>query len=311
MRKKNYRPYIILGIVLIGVFYLPKKLVEGMRSLSLSLYEKKEVTPNDVERLQTELLLVKNQNAMLRGRLLSEERVEEQLKRVQAVLSFDEKDAVGFYQRRRKAAEILLEKTLYSVPAEVIYRSPTNWDATLWISVGEKEIMPNSPVLKGGNLIGLVEYVGTHKSRVRLLTDSSLVPSVRVARKGEYLAKGELQGSASTSWRGRSEILKGVGFNYDFPDEEGPARELRSGRQLDQLTQKENVSLIDVGDLLVTTGMDGVFPKDIPVATVTSIELLKEGETSIEIQARLCAGNLNHLQEVAVLPPVIPKEDKE
>ena len=44
-----------------------------------------------------------------------------------------------------------------------------------------------------------------------------------------YLAKGELQGTGRPLWRSCGSLLKGTGFNYDFSDKEGPARDLRSG----------------------------------------------------------------------------------
>ncbi len=133
-------------------------------------------------------------------------------------------------------------------------------------------------MLLGTSIVGIVEYVGDHQSRVRLITDSRLTPSVRVSRGGEqnryilenlealafalelredlfaspeekgqmarqlynlkkmliqqtgdiYLAKGELHGTSRPLWRSRSQVLRGIGFNYDFADSEGPARDLRS-----------------------------------------------------------------------------------
>jgi hypothetical protein len=236
MRKKSYRPYIILGLVLLGLFYIPKGIVEVARTKAAGAAVGAKVfahaNTSDIEELQAELLILNNQNKALRRRLLSEERISVRIKRVKELISLDEKKISDFYVRRRKAAEARLERELFFRFAEVVYREAANWNATVWINLGEKEVAVNSPVLKGENLIGLVEYVGKHRSRVRLLTDSSLIPSVRVARDGEYLAKGELYGSSSALWRGRSEILMGIGFNYDFEDEEGPARELRSGRPL-------------------------------------------------------------------------------
>ncbi|KAG8173560.1 hypothetical protein JTE90_013640 [Oedothorax gibbosus] len=44
-----------------------------------------------------------------------------------------------------------------------------------------------------------------------------------------YLAKGELQGTGRPLWRSCGSFLKGTGFNYDFSDQEGFARDLRSG----------------------------------------------------------------------------------
>ncbi|QVL57725.1 MAG: hypothetical protein KFB93_01215 [Simkaniaceae bacterium] len=377
MRKKSYRPYILLGLFLFSLFYFPGIVVQGMRSSAGTLSKgfwkegaqlRASFAPSplpkkkkeDIESIEVENLLLKKQNESLRRRLLSEERIEQQIKKIKEIIALDEKKGSSFYKRRKAAAEKQLELELFFLSAAVIYRDPTDWNSTLWINVGESEntklgkeiIAVGSPILKGPYLIGMIEFVGKHKSRVRLLTDASLIPSVRVARGGEgnrelatlvkqvlhqvalreepretllvlgkllerleeeaperYLAKGELMGSSSPLWRGRSEVLKGIGFNYDFEDEEGPSLELRSGKPLDQLSNESYTSLIDVGDLLVTTGMDGVFPKDIPVAHVTKIAPLKEGSPSFEIEAKLCVENLSTLLDVSVLPPLVKNEE--
>ena len=42
--------------------------------------------------------------------------------------------------------------------------------------------MKNSPVIIGFQVVGVVDYVGKWCSRAKLITDSSLTPSVRVSR---------------------------------------------------------------------------------------------------------------------------------
>lgn len=215
------------------------------------------------------------------------------------------------------------------VSGQVIYREPAFWSSHLWISDGKAQgVQVNTTVLKDGALIGLVDLVEAKKSRVRLLTDSGLVPSVRVKRgkdherllneqvktlinnlalSGEdhtplnhllktlkkrtgetYLAKGELRGTSQALWRSCSQTLKGVGFNYDFPDEYGKARDLTS-------------DLIKEGDLLVTTGLDGVFPKELPVAIVSRVFPLKEGAVTYDIEAKMVAGNLDEVDSVSLI----------
>lgn len=311
MRKKKYRPYLLLGLLVLGLFYLPKGIVEGVRAISTQMVYSPEIRKSTIEALEAENLLLKNQNEKLRKQLLSEDKINQRIRRVKELIEVNEKNASDFHMRRLEGAKTLLEKTLYSTHGEVVHRNKSHWDSTFWIGLGKGEVSVNSPVLKGEFLVGLVEYVGKHRSRVRLLTDAQLIPSVRVAREHRYLAKGELVGSVGTSWREKNATLKGIGFNYDFSDEEGPARELRSGLPLSKLIKEEEVSLIDVGDLLVTTGMDGVFPKDLPVAKVTEVKTLKEGSVSIEIRAQLCAGNLNDIENVVVLAPLLSLEEEQ
>lgn len=263
-----------------------------------------------------------------------------------------------------KAAQRSLKQlkwNIKAVPARVIFRSFDTWNSTLWINIGETANTPNqplsiaknSPVVIGRTIVGLIDFVGKNYSRVRLITDSSLTPSVRAVRGGEqellmhqylegllgqinrkkqlplspndqtqlvqllkelketiqpsvkswYLAKGELHGSPSFTRQSLDPILKGTGFNYDFPDAEGTGRDLRTGKPL-QNTQEKAVPILKVDDILVTTGMDGIFPPGFQVAAVTKVGLLKEGDYYYEIEAKPIAGALKELSVVFVLPPV-------
>ena len=376
MRSKWYHSYILLGLFILSLFYLPKVIVQKMQSCGVGVYaslckwssatfsfgsssleEKKNKSFLEVENL-----LLKRENSSLCRRLFSEERIDNQIKKIDAIMNCDKEKDLSFYHRRKVAAQKQLALDRFFLFAEVIYRNRRDWNSTLWINVGEEDndrlkekiVCFGSPVLKGSFLIGMVEYVGKNKSCVRLLTDPALTPSVRVARGGEgnrelgylvqlvlerltlreesekilvmlrnllkqlqedalperFLAKGELVGSDHCSWRGCSSIVKGIGFNYDFSDDEGESLELRSGKPFDRLNGEKSFPLIALGDLLVTTGMDGVFPKDIPVAYVRKVAPLKEGSLYFEIEAQLCAGTLNHLLDVAILPPILDSDGK-
>lgn len=210
-----------------------------------------------------------------------------------------------------------------ALPARVIYRALNSWNSSLWINVGEADnaiyrkqmVTKNSPVTLGTAVVGVIDYVGKHQSRVRLITDTGLTPSVRALReeKGDlhYLAKGELQGSYQPQWRTQGQILHGVGFNYDFPDEYGPARDLRTGFPLNVENNETPISLLQPNDLLVTTGMDGIFPPGLEVATVLEIFPLKEGDYTYSLTARPTVENLNDLSIVFVIPPIgFDQEDK-
>jgi len=206
------------------------------------------------------------------------------------------------FSKRRKA-EIcrLIELYSPSIVAKPIFRETASWSSSLWINVGEKTnqalgkivIGKNSPVVVGTSVVGVIEYVGERRSRVRLITDATIVPSVRAIRDNQtFLAKGEIKGVREAFFRSKQAVLQGVGFNCDFEDEEGGSHDLRLG------------NIIKSGDLLITTGMDGVFPPGLRVAVVSKVHPLSEGATSYEIDAVPCVRNFDDLTFVAVLPPL-------
>jgi len=262
------------------------------------------------------------------------------------------------YAKRRKA-EIFRLVDLYapSIIGKVIFRETASWSSSFWINLGEKTnqtlgrilIAKNSPVVIGTSVLGIVEYVGQHRSRVRLITDSSIAPSVRILRGSEqtsviadqarkllvmlesydeiskehsikkeldqflknlnpvhenfYLAKGEMRGMRGPLFRSRHALLQGVGFNYDFEDDEGPSRDLRSGRPVHPTTAPET-ALVKKGDVLVTTGMDGIFPAGLRVGQVVQVHPLREGASAYELDALPLIGNFDNISFVAVLPPL-------
>lgn len=200
-----------------------------------------------------------------------------------------------FSVRRREELERLIPNYLPAVMGRVIFRESLSWTSTFWINVGkDQKVEKQSPVVLGNRLVGVIDYVGSHRSRVRLITDGSVTPSVRAFREGEklplLLAKGEVCGVRASRLRSRAPILKGMGFNYDFEDEEG------NGANLVPIVQK--------GDLLVTTGMDGVFPAGLKVGQVIHVYPLQEGACAYEVDAEALAGDFNEMTFVTVLPPL-------
>ncbi|MBS0655528.1 MAG: hypothetical protein JSR46_07120 [Verrucomicrobia bacterium] len=130
---------------------------------------------------------------------------------------------------------------------------------------------------------------------------NSLSDELNLPKNPLYLAKGILQGQGEALWRTPSPLLKGSGFNYDFNDKHGPSRDLRTGEIAGG--GRETCPIIQVGDLLVTSGMDGVFPEGLKIATVHTITPLAEGAYAYELLAMPTAEELMDLQYVTVLPP--------
>ena len=229
-----------------------------------------------------------------------------------------------------------LENKYPFIVTNVIFQANTPWSNTVWIDVGKNTknlafpIEKNSPIVVRDTLVGIIDFVGSHASRVRLISDPTVRPAVRIIRGNSQvrhlvlasqdiqralssnpsllpkpeltsalsklldcllqslpveeelkLAKGELQGAEYSSTQN---ILRGVGFNYDFCDDEGPARDLRTGQRT---IDDQKVLLIKPGDLLETSGLDGIFPKGLRVATVSSVFPLEEGAISYQILAKV------------------------
>ena len=80
----------------------------------------------------------------------------------------------------------------------------------------------------------IFEAFGVHESRngPAVFRMDQHLKRLEKSADERYLAKGELLGTSLPIWRGCSHLLKGVGFNYDFADEEGPLLELKQGNLL-------------------------------------------------------------------------------
>ncbi len=118
------------------------------------------------------------------------------------------------------------------------------------------------------------------------------------------LAKGFLQGTGAPLWRSGGKTLRGIGFNFEYHDTTGPARALLSGMPIDDESNTPDMPIIKVGDVLVTTGLDGIFPPGLHTAIVTAIDTLKEGGYSYHIDATPTAHNINNLSLVTIIPPL-------
>lgn len=263
MRKKPTRSVLFLILTTIVLLTLPVALSEKLRNTLSSTLSPlwSKFTYEDtgkLQELQTQVQKLEYQNNQLRNRPLQDKQI----------------------------------KNLFS--AQVIFRSHAAWQSYLWVDIGSEDVpfsLKNAPVVRGDVIVGVIDDIKPRESRVRLLSDPALNPSVRVLRKGQYLAKGELNGRIKPQYRRTGLQLLGTGFNYDFPDKEGPARDLRD-------------DIVQPGDILVTTGFDGVFPKGLKVAKVTKIYPLKEGDFYYDLEAESLAGSLNNLERLHVIPPI-------
>jgi len=157
-----------------------------------------------------------------------------------------------------------------ALPAQIIGEDVSHWARTLVIDKGSGSGLRNGlPVVAAEGVVGRIIKIGPESSRVLLITDaSSAVASLVQRTRTRSIARG----------RGQE-----LAVNYALGD-----RDVR------------------VGDLLVTSGMGGVFPKGLPLGLVTTVQ--RDPFTLfLKIRAEPTV-DFSHLEEVMVI--VRPDEEQ-
>ncbi len=145
---------------------------------------------------------------------------------------------------RRLKRLLALERELptKAVAASVTARDASVWFQSLTLNKGEIDgILTGMPVIAPEGVVGLISSTSPHASRVLLLTDPNSGIDVLVQR---------------TRVRG---ILSGL---------------LEQGTTLKYVKRSDDVR---VGDRVVASGLDGVFPKGLPVGRVTKVSRKDRG----------------------------------
>lgn len=143
-------------------------------------------------------------------------------------------------QTARRLESLLGLQSLYnlqSTGARIISGSTDSWSSTVTIDKGTAAgIAVGMPVTDSNGAIGQIIRCGAASSTVRLVTDenSSVSAMVQSSR-----AQGVLRGSVDGTLH---------------------------------LTLVRTDQNVEVGDTVVTSGLGGVFPKGLPLGTVTSVE---------------------------------------
>lgn len=150
-----------------------------------------------------------------------------------------------------------------ALPARVIAEDASSWFRTVVIDRGRKDgVTEGLPVVVAEGVVGRVIKSAADESRVLLITDASSAIAGLVQRSR---ARGVC--------RGRGDLLT---FDFAMHWEE-----------------------IEVGDLIVTSGMGGVFPKGLSIGTVKRVEMNENGLfQSVEVAP---AVDFYRLEEVLVL----------
>ncbi len=130
-------------------------------------------------------------------------------------------------------------------------------------------IKPNCPVVTAEGLIGITVEVSEHVSTVRTI----LSPDLSVAAV------------ASTSGSTDYGIIEGA--------------IVQSGNGMTRLIHLDIDNALKTGDLMVTTGTSGLFPKDYPIGTVQSVGLDSNGLSACA-EIKPCV-DINKLSTVTVI----------
>jgi len=165
-------------------------------------------------------------------------------------------------ERLRRLLDFKAHAAFQTVPAEIIALSPGASSSAILIDKGtDYGLIPDLAVITPAGVVGKIISVYHHDSQVLLITD----PSSGV---GAMLERSRTQG-----------VLKGASNNLC---------------QLDYIMNEE---LVASGDAVVTSGLDQIYPKGLPLGTV-----LKAGDGNIykRIVVRPAA-ELNSLETVLVV----------
>lgn len=183
----------------------------------------------------------------------------------------------------------LTEQNQYqTVPARVIARDPSIWFNTITINRGSTSgVAVNMPVVSGTGIVGRVITVSPWASQVMLLTDEKAGAGAVVGQLGQSGALGSV--------RGRPDL------------------------GLIEMRYVSGLEKVEVGDYVMTTGQDAIYPPGLNVGEVVEV---KNGTATQPHQILIRPGaRLDQLEEVAVLlyrPPqrtapeqTLPNADKQ
>ncbi|HSF18865.1 MAG TPA: rod shape-determining protein MreC [Vicinamibacteria bacterium] len=205
----------------------------------------------------------------LRGVREENDRLKKQVARLEQALWL-EHDIVASYRRLSSVLELAERLDHEPIVAEVIGLDASAWFQTITVNRGKNRgVELNSPVIASGGLVGRIVSVGEEVAQVQLLTD-------RDCSVGALLSRTRIRGMVTGSGDERSPT--GLTLNY-----------------------VSNLEDVVEGDAIVTSGMDGIYPKGIAIGRVSSV---RNGPRLFKLVTVEPAANLGRIEEVFILPPL-------
>ncbi len=152
-----------------------------------------------------------------------------------------------------------------SLAAEVVGKDPTPWFKTILVDKGRRHgVIKGMPVVSPDGVVGVIIEVAPGFSKVMLLTDpNSAVDALVQGSRARGIIKGGPEGMC---------LFKYVLRKHDIRE----------------------------GEIVVTSGMDGVFPKGLRVGKVASV--VKEPAGIFQHVTVAPAVDFERLEEVLILP---------
>jgi rod shape-determining protein MreC len=165
--------------------------------------------------------------------------------------------------RLRRLVSLNDRMAFRTVGARIVARAPLFLSNIIYINRGSADgVRIDAPVISGDGIIGRVILLTRYQSQVQLITNPD-------ASLGAMLERTRTPG-----------VLKG------------------SGEMLLNLDYIGNTEQIQLGDMVVSSGLDGVFPKGLMIGKIVKSEKGKSVFRSIKVAPIM---DLLHLEEVSVL----------
>jgi len=157
------------------------------------------------------------------------------------------------------------------LPARILYRDTAEWWHVVWIDRGKRDgIRPNLPVIVPEGLVGRIAQVGPVSSKVVLVGSPQCKVAALIQESGE-----------------QGVIVTPPGGMLDY--------------RLVTLTYLPRSVTLEPGQLVVTSGLGGIFPPGIPIGRIVDWRTVGYGLYT-EAQVKLLI-HPNRLREVFVLFP--------
>jgi rod shape-determining protein MreC len=152
---------------------------------------------------------------------------------------------------------------------DVVYADHASWLRSLLLYSGDRPAMVNQPVLAPAGLVGRVVVVAGRYAKVQLITD-------RAAAVGGMILRSRRQGVV----RGSSQEGDVLSLDYvPLPADVRP------------------------GDVVLTAGIDGVYPRGIQIGTVVSVEAVGQLFHKIRLAPAVDFGTLDQVYLLEHAPP--------